>query len=46
MKLNLKNQKREAEVQKIDSDSRVISVALQPKHLFHELSTMNYITKF
>ncbi|EPA3964106.1 HK97 family phage prohead protease [Escherichia coli] len=27
MKLNLKNQKREAEVQKIDSDSRVISVA-------------------
>ncbi|EOK3092367.1 HK97 family phage prohead protease [Escherichia coli] len=27
MKLNLKNQKREAEVQKIDSNSRVISVA-------------------
>lgn len=27
MKLNLKNQKREAEVQKIDSDSRIINVA-------------------
>ena len=27
MKLNLKNQKREAEVQKIDNDSRIINVA-------------------